>query len=69
MGKTPKLKLKHYGKVNAKILWIDGPYLKLVFRCGFLKLKRVSEVFHHTEILNYKEVYVDKNLKIHHLNE
>jgi hypothetical protein len=60
----PNLNLKHYGWVNAEVIWTDGPYLKLTFRYGFLKLRRISEVFNYTEILNHKKIYIDKNLKI-----
>lgn len=62
--KRPNLHLKHYGWVNAEVIWVEGPYMKLTFKHGFLKLKRVSEVFHHNEILNQKKIYIDRNLKI-----
>lgn len=62
--KKPNLHLKHYGWVNAEVVWTDGPYLKIRFRYGFLNLRHVSEVFHQSEILNHKKIYIDKNLKI-----
>lgn len=60
----PNLNLKNYGWVNAKVIWTEGMYLKLRFKHGFLRLKQVSEVFHQSEILNLKKIYIDKNLNI-----
>jgi hypothetical protein len=59
---TPKLNLDGWGLVDAEIIWNEGPLFKIKF-IHFTECRR--EVFHYKEILNFNEIFIDKNLKIH----
>jgi hypothetical protein len=60
-----KLNLKGWGLVSSEILWIEGNLYKI----RFIPDEKIfctpkTEVFHVKEILNIKDIFIDKNLKI-----
>jgi len=61
MNNQPKLNLKGWGLVDAEILWNEGK----LFKIKFIHLTTSErEIFHVTEILNYNEIFITKDLKI-----
>jgi hypothetical protein len=61
MNEVPKLKIKGWGEIDAEIIWVEGHLLKISF---FNENKRIREVFHYSEIENFNDIYIDKDLKI-----
>ncbi len=61
MNNQPQLNLKGWGFVDAEILWNEGKLFKISF---FHMTERKTNIFHFTEILNFNEIYIDKNFKI-----
>jgi hypothetical protein len=59
---SPKLDLLGWGPVDAEILWIEGKLLKIKF---IHMTESRTELFHFSEIINYSEIFIDKDLKIH----
>lgn len=57
------LNLSRYGWVDGQILWSHDKFFKISFKQGFFK-RRVTEVFHIKEILNFNEIFIDKNNQI-----
>lgn len=55
---VPQLNLKRYGFVDAEILWTKDYLYKIVFSH---EGKEVAEIFHHTEILNLKDLFIQNN--------
>ena len=62
----PTLDLRGYGHVEAKIIWIEGKLLKIKFLHNGVAR---TEIFHFNEILNYNEIFIDKELNIKLLDE
>lgn len=62
----PNLNLKGHGWVKGEILWSHEHLFKITFLKGFFK-KRVTEVFHFREILNFNEIYINKNNEVKYL--
>lgn len=59
-----KLNLKRYGVVNGEILWISADRLvKITFKYGLFK-RKMAEIFHYTEILNFDEIYLDSKFNL-----
>jgi hypothetical protein len=65
--KKPNLNLKRYGWVNGEILWSHNHLIKITFKQGFFK-RRVTEVFHIKEIMNFNDIFIDKHHKITSIN-
>lgn len=63
MKKIPYLKIKHRGEVDATIMWVEGPLLKIKFFDSD-ENQIIREVFHHSEIENFNDIFIDKNLNI-----
>ena len=71
---SPKLNLLGWGLVESEIIWVEGRLLKIKFQTKtgfypFIFTKYRTEIFHFNEILNYNEIFIDKNLKIFHYAE
>jgi hypothetical protein len=61
--KLIELNLYRYGLVKGEILWTTGKLFKITFKPGLFK-KKITEIFHHSEILNFNEIYVNTDIDI-----
>lgn len=61
--KLIKLNLNRYGLVKGEILWVSGKLFKITFKHGLFK-KNITEIFHHSEILNFNDIYVNTDIDI-----
>lgn len=63
-NQAPKLNLKECGLVYAEILWNEGKLFKIKFKHDINDIQYKTEIFHYTEILNFNEIFIRKDLKI-----
>lgn len=66
------IEIKKVGKVKGDILWLCGDFVKVTYikKFWFFFKRKKTEMFHRTEILNFKEIYASDyvvNIIAHHI--